>query len=1436
MSMFPLALLLLACGEDPKPDVERPVDSDDSGAPDDTGSPDDDDADDDGFAADTDCDDADPDVFPGAPEVCDARDNNCDGAADEGFSAPACITDAACTLEPLPADVPEPLLYLPFEAADPYANLGALPAADYVVSSLGTTTAAGAVGDALAFSPASSSRNPHMVIGTTPALEASTLTVSAWVRPTESTFDRGTLLNALWDSAPAGYSLDWYAGFLFFRVADGTRVETVAAPLPGGAWSHVAATFDGSVMTVYVNGERRVRHLVADDFAGLAHYPANLAVGAYQSAAYYAYDGRIDELRLYDQALSAAQLRRELTLGHWRFEADGVARDSSTYGQHEATETPRPTACGPVGDAWVRAAADAPVTLPASDRLQTRAQLGVSAWVRPESGSGTLAAVEGAWSLDLDAGTLRFTVTGEGGATATVEADVAARLGRWFEVSAGFDGSYVRLFVDGVEAGSTRAGFFALAASDADLVLGADLDGGLDEVRLSARAPDRAEAALGPALIADFDGLDRTDTTTALTDAGPLGLALTGAGGASTVDDRLFPCDGLPSHLRTSCAHQTGTLTAETPVHGPLTLGTLVRPLAVTTPFAYFGVTDGPALEVGPDGYALVWGDVRAAGGPAPEDRWTPVTGVIAADRLQLYVDGVLVAEAPLPAPYPNTSRFTLGTGLSWSSGPDGEDAVWVQRARASATARTEAEVQRVDAPWWLEEHPRLPSHETEVALGGEPDFATADATLAAFRFPESSPTSETWSHYERAQAAHLLAAAASRADAEGDAASAEAYADGALRILENADTGLWAWSWFQGVALSFYAESYDLVAGVLESRLAADPHTWGPRLFAARRQLLGMSHRIATVGQIGEDPVYYEYGLDHYSPGWISANSRLLVVGGLGHLGLALPEGAEPELRGGADWLELAVDDLFYDRPGDGQARGRALEHYLSESGVYCEGNGYQSDVFYRLTPFLIDWWQLGGEDRISDGRVRAMYDGNVAGMLPTGQTMLFGTGWLQTVPHNDLVAAYVPDVADTYRWFADRQYQRATPYAPPPWTSAVLGTDAAVLRGGWDVDDTQLTLLGRTTPCYSGHAQADQMSLSLMAHGALLLLDPGDGRYYRGTADADQEVWLQSASGHNNVLVDGVGPQIVHDLDALVDPATVTTSLFQDRVDYTRLDGTLGDGAADHTRRAWLLDDTVTVVHDALAADTSHTWSQQWHLGGPLDSGDGTYRVDAAGGALDWATTGSTGEDVTLTVQQVGPLAPLSWSTYTDGGTNFIAATWEHPYVRVEQAGSSADYLTLLLTGTPDEPAPVAVVLDDREDVRLAQIHGDGIGTIEVLWSTSGGEEVGEFIVSDALLAATDGADWLHLSEGTTAWLADDRLGARAACALTALSLSASGSEVSGVLAWEGAACPLELAAPDGAPTTVTVDGVATGAWTWADGVLTLDPGPTRSFEVGR
>ncbi len=96
------AALAPACAQgapDSATDVSATSAGDDSGSPTCVGCPDGyvcsngrcvsatSDADHDGFAVKDDCNDGDPNVHPGAQEVCNGKDDNCDGKIDEGFDA-----------------------------------------------------------------------------------------------------------------------------------------------------------------------------------------------------------------------------------------------------------------------------------------------------------------------------------------------------------------------------------------------------------------------------------------------------------------------------------------------------------------------------------------------------------------------------------------------------------------------------------------------------------------------------------------------------------------------------------------------------------------------------------------------------------------------------------------------------------------------------------------------------------------------------------------------------------------------------------------------------------------------------------------------------------------------------------------------------------------------------------------------------------------------------------------------------------------------------------------------------------------------------------------------------------------------------------------------------------------------------------------------------
>ena len=131
------------------------------------------------------------------------------------------------------------------------------------------------------------------------------MTLEAWVRPAKPRGwrtlllkeARGKLAYGLYartkTNRPAGY-------------AGATRVDG-RAKLPIGAWRHVAVTYDGAALRLYVNGtlaatKRRTGRLTASK--------GPLRIGG-SSIGKRWFAGRIDDVRVYARALTGAEIKRD---------------------------------------------------------------------------------------------------------------------------------------------------------------------------------------------------------------------------------------------------------------------------------------------------------------------------------------------------------------------------------------------------------------------------------------------------------------------------------------------------------------------------------------------------------------------------------------------------------------------------------------------------------------------------------------------------------------------------------------------------------------------------------------------------------------------------------------------------------------------------------------------------------------------------------------------------------------------------------------------------------------------------------------------------------------------------------------------------------------------------------------------------------------------
>jgi hypothetical protein len=135
------------------------------------------------------------------------------------------------------------------------------------------------------------------------------MTLEAWLQPTTTSGWRtvmakeqsGGLVYGLFGSSDTGKA----AADVFTTSELNTRTATALATT---TWTHLAATYNGSTLTIYINGVVSSSRSVPGPLktsTGVLRLGGNSALGEW-------FKGRIDEVRVYDKALTAAQIQSDL--------------------------------------------------------------------------------------------------------------------------------------------------------------------------------------------------------------------------------------------------------------------------------------------------------------------------------------------------------------------------------------------------------------------------------------------------------------------------------------------------------------------------------------------------------------------------------------------------------------------------------------------------------------------------------------------------------------------------------------------------------------------------------------------------------------------------------------------------------------------------------------------------------------------------------------------------------------------------------------------------------------------------------------------------------------------------------------------------------------------------------------------------------------------
>jgi hypothetical protein len=192
-----------------------------------------------------------------------------------------------------------------------------------------TLGAVGATGPGTDFAARFDGNNDHVAVADASHLDWSSgeLTVMAWVKPNGYSNFAGVVVkggDSLGSPEDANYSL-MIMNNMQVRFAAGDEYDGTTQ-VTAGSWHHLAVTYDGSTLKMYVDGQLDVQHAAAitpsvNDDA--------LCVGVNKAGNDVYFAGLIDDVRIHDRALSAEELAAlylaasQYLVAHWSFD-DGA--------------------------------------------------------------------------------------------------------------------------------------------------------------------------------------------------------------------------------------------------------------------------------------------------------------------------------------------------------------------------------------------------------------------------------------------------------------------------------------------------------------------------------------------------------------------------------------------------------------------------------------------------------------------------------------------------------------------------------------------------------------------------------------------------------------------------------------------------------------------------------------------------------------------------------------------------------------------------------------------------------------------------------------------------------------------------------------------------------------------------------------------------------
>lgn len=170
--------------------------------------------------------------------------------------------------------------------------------------------------------------NDNVVVADKPEFNSNTFTIESWIYPTGGSTVIQNVLSKSSGFGTTGYKFpktnDRWSTFTFELSVDG-QWQILSAPIPGGAlnkWNHVAATYDGYFMRIYLNGN------LAGTMEVNGTYTPNsedIMIGGQKGRAEF-FGGGLDELRVWSRALSQCEIINNMKNCELNGDNDGISK------------------------------------------------------------------------------------------------------------------------------------------------------------------------------------------------------------------------------------------------------------------------------------------------------------------------------------------------------------------------------------------------------------------------------------------------------------------------------------------------------------------------------------------------------------------------------------------------------------------------------------------------------------------------------------------------------------------------------------------------------------------------------------------------------------------------------------------------------------------------------------------------------------------------------------------------------------------------------------------------------------------------------------------------------------------------------------------------------------------------------------------------------